>query len=87
MDIPLLTLIVGPSEEMREVGSTKEKIADNNLVLVKFWTDLLEKAKERSKLHANISSPQARHYIYASSGLNGLGFSYVIRKNATNVEL
>lgn len=52
---PLLTLIVGPSAEGREIGETKKKLADTDLRLHNFWTLLLERAKPRTKLHSTIS--------------------------------
>jgi len=38
---PLLTLIVGPSKESRDVGSTKKELAERHLVRRTFWTELL----------------------------------------------
>jgi hypothetical protein len=49
---PLLTLIVGPSEESREVGEKKKEMAERYSLRYKFWNELLEKAKEKTKLHA-----------------------------------
>jgi hypothetical protein len=34
---PLLTLIVGPSEEAREVGKTKKDLAERHLLCRRFW--------------------------------------------------
>ena len=47
---PLLTLIVGPSDEAREVGEAKKERAERYTVRRRFWTDLLDRAKQRSKL-------------------------------------
>jgi hypothetical protein len=64
---PLLTLIVGPSEEGREVGETKKDLAEQHILRNKFWSELLRRAKERTKLHANISPS---HQSWISTGLN-----------------
>lgn len=83
---PLLTLIVGPSEESREIGKTKKELAERYLIRENFWTGLLERAKEKTKLHANIS-PSRESWIAAGAGKSGLIYSYVIRQHNTNVEL
>ena len=83
---PLLTLIVGPSEEGIEVGKAKKEIAERYQIRGKFWTQLLETAKEKSRLHANIS-PNRHNWLGASAGKQGLGFNYSLRKNEAQVEL
>jgi hypothetical protein len=52
----------------------------------RFWAGLLEKAKEKTKLHANISSGQYG-WVGAGSGKRGLGFNYAVREHETQVEL
>jgi hypothetical protein len=39
---PLLTLIVGPSEESRERGETKKELAERYTIRERFWAQLLE---------------------------------------------
>jgi hypothetical protein len=46
---PLLTLIVGPSDEVREAGQTKKEYAERHHLRKEFWQFLLEKAKEKNK--------------------------------------
>lgn len=83
---PLLTLIVGPSEESREVGETKKELAERHGIRQRFWSQLLEKARDRTRLHANIS-PSSDNWIGASAGKSGLGLAYVIRMHDSHVEL
>ncbi len=83
---PLLTLIVGPSEESREVGEKKKEMAERYSIRYKFWTELLEKAKEKTKLHANISSGQ-HSWVGTGAGKSGMGYNYTITKHASQVEL
>jgi len=83
---PLLTLIVGPSEEGREVGMTKKEIAERYGLREKFWTELLNQAKEKTKLHANIS-PSESSWISAGAGRSGLGYYYTVREHEGAVEL
>ncbi len=83
---PLLTQIVGPSEESRKVGETKKELAERYVIRQAFWSLLLERAKERTKLHANIS-PGQYSWIGTSAGRRGLGFNYAVRQHEASVEL
>jgi len=82
---PLLTLIVGPSDEIREIGETKENIAERYLLRKRFWTELLNAAKPKTSLHANIS-PGQHNWIGTSTGVRGLGLNYVVRQHEAVVE-
>jgi hypothetical protein len=83
---PLLTLIVGPSEEGREVGRSKKDMAERYVIRKRFWSKLLERAKKKTKLHANIS-PGQYSWIGTSSGKQGLGFNYSVLQHMAQVEL
>jgi len=83
---PLLTVIVGPSEEGKDVGKTKKEIAERHILRERFWARLLEFARERTKLHANIS-PTQYNWLGTSAGKQGLGFNYALRKHEAQVEL
>lgn len=83
---PLLTLIVGPSEESREVGATKKEIAERDVIRNRFWAQLLEKAKEKTKLHSKIK-PSHKNWLGTSAGRRGLDFNYTILKHSVGVEL
>jgi hypothetical protein len=83
---PLLTLIVGPTEEGREIGQRKKEWAEREQLRYQFWSQLLDRAQEKTPLHANISA--GRHnYVGTGAGKAGLAFNYVIRQNDANVEL
>ncbi|MEN8446146.1 MAG: DUF4268 domain-containing protein, partial [Cyanobacteria bacterium J06555_13] len=83
---PLLTLIVGPSQESLEVGETKKEMAERDTLRYKFWTELLERAKERTNLHSNIT-PGQYSWIGVSSGKRGLNYNYTVRQNEAVTEL
>lgn len=51
-----------------------------------FWRQLLEKARKKTHLHANIS-PGKDNWISTGAGLSWVGFNYVIRMNDAQVEL
>ena len=67
---PLLTKIVGASQEAKMVGSAKKEKTELHKIRYKFWSGLLEKAKGRLKLF-NAISPTAYNWIGASSGVRG----------------
>jgi len=83
---PLLTLIVGPSAEGREVGETKKELAERHVFREEFWKTLLERAKTKTKIHAAIS-PTTSGWISAGSGMGGLGYVYVVTRHEGSVEL
>jgi hypothetical protein len=83
---PLLTLIVGPSEETRVAGDTKEDLAERHIIRHQFWTGLLESAKERTRLHSSIS-PGHDSLIATGAGKSGLYFQYNVSQHEGAVEL
>ena len=83
---PLLTLIVGPSEETAEVGTTKRQLVERHHLRRHFWSLLLERAGGRTKLHSSIS-PSTQGWVSAGAGRAGLAYCYVIAQHGARVEL
>jgi hypothetical protein len=83
---PLLTLVVGPSEEARAAGTTKKELTERYLLRQRFWADLLERAKGHTTLHAGIS-PSQSNWIGTGAGRRGLSYNYVIRQHEAAAEL
>jgi hypothetical protein len=83
---PLLTSIVGPSEESKAVGGTKKELAKSQVNHYRFWAGLLERAEAKTDLHANIS-PGQQSFMYTSAGKSGLLLSHVIRRHDAEVHL
>ena len=83
---PLVTLIVGPSEEVREAGETKKQFADRHYERKEFWKLLLDKAKTKTKLHSNIS-PGMYNWAGTGAGFSGIGYNYTIGQHYAKVEL
>ena len=79
---PLFDLIVGPTEEGKEVGKTKKEWSDRDIILNKFWTQLLAIAKSKSSLLANVS-PSNHSYVGTRINKN-LGFNYRIKTHTFN---
>ena len=83
---PLLTLIVGPSEESTGFGGKKKELAERHKIRLRFWTELLNRAKDKTKLHAAIS-PSQENWVTASAGKSGLAFTYIVRQHGATVGL
>lgn len=83
---PLLTLIVGPTEEVHNIGESKKEIAERYDLRKHFWTALLEHSKTKTKLHSGIS-PSEHNWIGTGSGIRGVGFNYAVTQHEAYIEL
>ncbi len=83
---PLLTQIVGPSEETRAAVRTKKDLAERHRLRYRFFEGLLEHAKSKTKLHAKIR-PSINISVGAASGIAGVHFNYVVLERDARVEL
>jgi len=82
----LFTLIVGPSEETKDVGQTKKEIAERYGIRKRWWSTLIELSSKVNKLHAHIT-PGEYSWIGASSGVRGLNLNYVVTQDECKAEL
>jgi len=83
---PLFTLIVGPSEESANIGHTKKEIAERYGIRKRWWTQLIERSANVSKLHKHIT-PGEYSWIGTSTGVRGLNFNYVVGQNDCAAEI
>jgi hypothetical protein len=83
---PLLTVVAGPSPEARQAGTQKKELAERHVLRLEFWSQLLERAKQKTPLHAHIS-PGKENWVGTSAGTSGLAFNYVIRMGDCRIEL
>ena len=83
---PLLTKIVGPSEEARRVGRTKQELAGRHAVRYRFWEGLLSRAAQRTRLHSAIS-PSSGNWVGTSANLHGLNLNYSVVQHETRITL
>jgi hypothetical protein len=76
---PLFTVIVGPSAESKDFGKQKKELAERHVLRLRFWEQLLQRAKDRGvTLHAQ-RSPSKDSWISAGAGVRaGVSFTYVI---------
>jgi hypothetical protein len=83
---PKFTIVTGPSEKTEIVGEEKKDMAERHRLRYDFWKSLLEKSKQKTPLHANIS-PCIYSWVGAGSGKRGLGFNYSVTYKYGQVEL
>jgi len=83
---PLFSVICAPSQDIKEIGKTKEEFAERHKLRFAFWEGILEKIKGRTHLHAN-RSPTKDNWLSTTAGKSGLSYTYNITKDAASVEL
>lgn len=81
---PLLTLILGPSEEAQEVAQSKREFNGRYELRHRWWSALVKRPD--AKLHAHIT-PGSYSWIGTSSGVRGLNLNYVVTKDECGAEL
>ncbi len=75
---PLFTVIVGPSAEAKSFGKEKKELAERHIRRLKFWEQLLERAKQKGVLLHAQRSPAKQSWISAGAGVQaGISFTYV----------
>jgi len=83
---PKFTIIAGPSEKTEAVGEEKKEFAERHKLRLEFWRSLLEKSRQKTNLHSNIS-PNKYSWIGTGAGMSGLGYNYAITYKYGQVEL
>ena len=83
---PLFTVIKRPTEDAKSIGQAKKEYAKSQYQKKEFWTGLLEKEREMTDLHANIS-PGYHNWIGTSAGVNGINYNFTINNNSSGFEL
>src|SRR4051812_40227804 len=72
-------------KEARERTSRREQ-SELEKLCYGFWSELLQRAKAKTPLHARISPSQGT-WIGASAGISGLSFNYAFGRRTPRVEL
>lgn len=83
---PLITKIVGPSEEAKQVGQIKKEDSERDQLRYQFWSELLNRSKGKLPLFSAIS-PTKDTWIGASAGRQGFQYSFWVTKDNLRVEL
>ena len=61
-------------------------VKEKYILRKKFWGGLLNHAKDKTKLHENLS-PSRRSNIGTSAGFRGISYKYLLRKNEVKIQL
>jgi hypothetical protein len=84
---PLITKIVGPSVETKQIGRIKKEDSERHRLRLKFWTNFLEISKSKHKLFNGIS-PSKDTWIGTSAGLpRGISYSYWLTKSGVRLQI
>lgn len=81
---PLLTLIVGPSEEAKSTGRAKRALVERDHIRKTFWALLLNHPD--AGMHAHIT-PRYDPWLGVASGVPGLQWNYIANNDESGVEL
>lgn len=80
---PLLTLIVGPSEEGKSIGRSKQQMSELHTMRYKWWSQLAQHPD--AERHSRITPGK-----YSWIGLlrvRGIGFNFAVTKESTGAEV
>lgn len=82
-------ITISLDEKAHDEIATGVEIAERELVRNRFWNELLPKINAKSQLFSGISTDSTHydHWLTAGAGMSGLGYSFVITKKYTAVEL
>ena len=83
---PLFTLIVGPSDESKQIGQDKQDWAERHHYRNRWFNKLLEVSRKKTSLHANIT-PGVHAVISTGAGISGLTYQYYVGKHESRVAL
>jgi hypothetical protein len=76
----LFTKVVGPSEESKSVGRAKDELVQRHVERERFWVEIIERSKGRTKLFTN-KKPDHASWMAIGAGKSGLGYAYVVLKD------
>jgi hypothetical protein len=75
---PQFTVIVAPSAEGKSIGREKKELAEREVLRLRFWEQLLARAKAAGVMtHASVS-PTKDQWLNAGAGRSGITFTYLI---------
>jgi len=83
---PMFSVIAEPTEIAKSVGKEKKEYAERHHLRKEFWTQLIEKLKGRTKLHANLS-PVIYSWIGTGAGKSGISYTYGVTYDYVSSEI
>lgn len=84
---PLITKIIGPSEESKQIGKVKKEDTERHKLRLKFWTDVLDRCTEEKISVFNSISATKDSWIGASAGYRGLSYVFWVNQKSFRIEL
>ena len=81
---PLLTVIVGPSEEGKSIGRSKREMSERHHTRHRWWSLFV---RHPNATHHSHITPGKDSWIGIGAGSSGIAFNYVITKEASRAEL
>ena len=84
LSAPLLTVIVGPSEEGKSIGRSKREMSERHHTRHRWWSKFV---RHPNATHHSHISPGSDSWIGIGAGTSGIAFNYVITKKASRAEL
>lgn len=81
---PLMTRIVGPSEETKTVSQKNREFSERYDLRIKWWSSLV--ARPSAKMHSHIT-PGRYSWIGLASGVKGIGYNYSVRQHDCKAEI
>ena len=79
----LLTLITGPSREVKEEGQRKKEASALHQARLDFWKELLAYAKTKTRLHAGLSPSTS--YAIGTKISGAISLNYYVRQEDTQI--
>ena len=84
---PLITKIVGPSSETKQIGKIKQEDSERHQLRLDFWTQHLELSRTKHNLFNGIS-PGKDTWIGVTSGLpKGISFQYWVTQKGIRIQI
>jgi len=83
---PLLTKIVGPSEEARQIGKIKKEDSERHRLRLAFWHNVLESTIKKHDLFNSVS-PNKNTILQTNSHRKGVKFAFTANSICIGVEL
>ena len=81
---PLLTVIVGPSEEGKSIGLSKKEMSERHHTRLKWWSQLVQHPDATHHRHIR---PGHYSWIGLGSGVRGATFNYTVTRKDSAAEL
>jgi hypothetical protein len=83
---PFFTLLAGPDAQGKRIGVKIKEWADLGHTRHEFWSQFIERSKEKTKIFANISPPRG-NWLNGSIGRTGVNIVPIINKDGARVDL